>query len=222
MKRTPEPELMDSQAQTRAYAEADFSDSNALFVSSFKTSFPDLGPQGRLIDLGCGPADICIRLANRYPGWQITGLDAGENMLKRAASAIMAAGMQEQVRLRHCRLPDDGLNGEFFDAVVSNSLLHHLPEPQTLWQTIVRIGRPGAAVTVMDLRRPHDEDQAAELVRLYAADAPDVLREDFYHSLLAAYTSAEVEGQLLRAGLQQLKLSLPSDRHWIVTGRLAA
>ena len=88
MDRRPEPELMDSEAQTHAYAVADFSDANALFTESFLERFADLPAQGALIDLGCGPADICLRLAERLPAWRITGLDAGENMLRRAREAI--------------------------------------------------------------------------------------------------------------------------------------
>ncbi len=74
----------------------------------------------------------------------------------------------------------------------------------------------------MDLRRPATEQEAERLVNEHSADAPAVLREDFYNSLLAAYTPAEVAAQLDRAGLAGLRVELPSDRHWIVTGRLPA
>jgi trans-aconitate methyltransferase len=222
MERRPEPELMDSPAQTSAYAEADFSESNGLFVEHFLASLPTLPARGRLIDLGCGPADICIRLSERLPGWEITGLDAGENMLRRAAEALRRAGRQEAISLRLARLPCDDLGGDRFDAVVSNSLLHHLPDPATLWASVLQAGRPAAAVAVMDLRRPASEREAARLLEEYAADEPPVLREDFYNSLLAAYTPGEVEAQLHRAGLDRLQVTLPSDRHWIATGLLPA
>lgn len=220
MDRRPEPELMDSEAQTRAYAEADFSESNALFTDRFLEAFPDLPGSGRLIDLGCGPADICIRLARRLPGWAVVGLDAGENMLRRAREALSHSGLADRVELLHSHLPDPALGERRFDAVTSNSLLHHLPAPDTLWDSIRQLGRPGAAVTVMDLERPDSAGAAKRLVDEYAADAPAILREDFYHSLLAAYSVDEVEQQLRRAGLSQLSISRPSDRHWLVAGRL--
>ena len=218
MQRRPEPELMDSQAQTLAYAEADFSESNSLFVDHFTASLPGLPANGRLVDLGCGPADICIRLSNRLPGWRITGLDAGENMLKRAAYDVREAAKQDVISLGLSRLPDAGLGSRIFDAVVSNSLLHHLPDPVTLWEAVLQIGKPGAAVTVMDLRRPASEKEAARLVDEHAGDAPRILREDFFNSLLAAYTPGEIEMQLKQSGLELLRVSLPSDRHWIATG----
>ncbi len=220
MDRRPEPELMDSQEQTLAYADADFSESNSLFVDSFMAAFPGLPREGRLADLGCGPADICIRLAHRLPGWRITALDAGENMLRRAGEAISAEGLEGRIELRLSHLPDPALGRGVFDAVTSNSLLHHLPDPATLWDSLRQVGAPGAALAVMDLRRPVDEASAEALVDEYAKDAPPILREDFYNSLQAAYTPSEIRQQLDDSNLAHLQLLLPSDRHWLVTGSL--
>jgi ubiquinone/menaquinone biosynthesis C-methylase UbiE len=211
---------MDSEAQTRAYAEADFEESNSLFTEKFQEYFNPSPPAGTMADLGCGPGDISIRMANRYPGWNITGLDAGPNMLKLAQERLAAEQLEDRVSFRHSYLPDPSLPSASFDAVISNSLLHHLPQPRILWQSIIQLARPGAAIQVMDLMRPDSEAEAQRLIDVYSADAPDILREDFYNSLLAAYTPWEVSEQLLAAGLDRLKIVIPSDRHWIVHGRL--
>ena len=222
MKRRPEPELMDSEAQTLAYAEADFDEANTLFTERFLARFSDLPARGRLADLGCGPGDITIRLARALPGWELTGLDAGPNMLKQAGRRLADPSLAQRVRFRLAYLPDPELHSAEWDAVVSNSLLHHLPRPAVLWDSIVQLGAPGAAVQVMDLMRPDSEDHAQRLVEHYAVDAPAVLREDFYNSLLAAYTPEEVSGQLIQAGLDRLKIESASDRHWIVSGTLTS
>ena len=222
MKRRPEPELMDSEAQTLAYAEADFDEANTLFTERFLARFSDLPARGRLADLGCGPGDITIRLARALPGWELTGLDAGPNMLKQAERRLADPSLAQRVRFRLAYLPDPELHSAEWDAVVSNSLLHHLPRPAVLWDSIVQLGAPGAAVQVMDLMRPDSEDHAQRLVEHYAGDAPAVLREDFYNSLLAAYTPEEVSGQLIQAGLDRLKIESASDRHWIVSGTLTS
>ena len=221
MKRRPEPELMDSEEQTLAYAEADFSEANSLFTDHFCERFGDLPESGRMADLGCGPGDIAIRLAESLPGWRITGLDAGENMLKRARERLAGERVAARVEFRLAYLPDDSLEAQCWDAVVSNSLLHHLPDPQVLWRSVHQLGAPGAAVQVMDLMRPQNEELAWRLVDQYADGAPEVLREDFFNSLLAAYTPVEVSDQLIEAGLDRLKIESASDRHWIVHGRLA-
>ena len=220
MRRRPEAELMDSEAQTLAYAEADFEEANSLFTEKFLQRFPDLAPSGAMADLGCGPGDITLRMAGLLPGWRITGLDAGPNMLKLAEARLNGDEAASRVRFRLSHLPDPELPAHAWQAVISNSLLHHLPDPRVLWDSIAHLGEPGAAVQVMDLLRPESEAAALRLVDEYAAEAPEVLREDFYNSLLAAYTTAEVSEQLLKAGLDRLKIETPSDRHWIVSGRL--
>jgi 2-polyprenyl-3-methyl-5-hydroxy-6-metoxy-1,4-benzoquinol methylase len=213
---------MDSEAQTLAYAEADFDEANSLFTQSFTAHFPDLPAAGRMADLGCGPGDIAIRMARELPGWSVTGLDAGENMLRRAGERLASSDVAGRVRFRLAYLPDPSLEAGSYHALISNSLLHHLPDPKVLWQSIVQLGAPGAAVQVMDLMRPGTEAEAARLVDLYAEGAPEILREDFYNSLLAAYTTVEISEQLLAAGLDRLKIETPSDRHWIASGRLPA
>jgi len=219
MKRRPEPELMDSEAQTRAYAEADFDESNSLFTEKFREYFDHPLQTGAMADLGCGPGEISIRMAIQYPGWTVIGLDAGSNMLKLARERLAAEQLDGRVRFQQSYLPDPSLPAASFDALISNSLLHHLPQPRVLWQSIVHLARPGAVIQVMDLLRPDTESEAQRLVDTYSADAPDVLREDFYNSLVAAYTPFEVSEQLLAAGLDRLKIEIPSDRHWIVHGR---
>jgi trans-aconitate methyltransferase len=218
MKRKPEPELMDSEVQTIAYAEADFNESNSLFVSRFLENFPRIPARGRMADLGCGPGDITVRMAQAFPGWDVTGLDAGENMLKRATERLEGESVAERVRFRLSYLPDASLENGAWNALISNSLLHHLPDPQALWGSIASLAAPGAAVQVMDLARPDSEEEARRLVEVYADGAPDILREDFYNSLLAAYTCTEVAAQLIEAGLDRLKIEHASDRHWLVSG----
>lgn len=212
---------MDSAAQTAAYAAADFNESNSLFVSSFLQRFPDLPATGRMADLGCGPGDITVRLAKSLPGWHIAGLDAGENMLKLANRRLCEEESALDVVFQLTYLPDPSLGESSWDALVSNSLLHHLPDPLVLWNSIVRMSRPGGAVLVMDLARPGSMSEAEHLVEQYSGGEPEVLREDFYNSLLAAYTVDEVQSQLGAAGLGNVIVDMASDRHWIASGCLA-
>lgn len=211
---------MDSEVQTLAYAEADFDEANSLFTQYFTEQFSGLADSGHMVDLGCGPGDIAIRMAKIYPNWTITGLDAGENMLRRAQERVSVTDLQSRISFRLAYLPDKSLESKAWNAIISNSLLHHLPDPQVLWDSVEQLGTAGAAVQVMDLMRPESESDAQRLVDQYAADAPEILREDFYNSLLAAYTPSEVSDQLLKAGLDRLKITTASDRHWIVSGKL--
>ena len=222
MKRIPEPEeLMDEAEQALAYAEADFSASNELFMDLFRALHP--GPfDGTAVDLGCGPADIPLRFANAYPHSRLDAVDGAQAMLDLAAAAIAEQKLTTRISL-HCKyLPALDLPAKHYDAVLSNSLLHHLNDPADLWLSIGHSARPGADILVMDLLRPETESNVDELVAVYARDAPEVLRTDFRNSLFAAYTLDEVRQQLADAGLDDLEVRQVSDRHLAVSGNSLA
>jgi SAM-dependent methyltransferase len=216
MQRVPEPELMDNPAQARAYAEADFSEPHQAFVEHFRRRFPAFAG-GRVVDLGCGPADVTLRFARAYPAAEVLGVDGAQAMLALAREAVDRAGLGERIRFACLRLPTPALPGGF-DAVISNSLLHHLADPRALWAAVRHAARPGAAVLVMDLTRPESETELERLVAAYAADAPEILRRDFRNSLRAAYRPEEVENQLSRAGLGGFSVETVSDRHLLAWG----
>ena len=218
--RTPEPELMDSDEQAAAYSEGDFAGPHQAFVDEAVRRFGELATgTGRLLDLGCGPADVTVRLARGCPGWTVTGIDGAEAMLRRGRARVTAAGLADRVRLERLLLPSPALLARRFDAVASNSLLHHLADPATLWEVVAGCLPPGAPVVVMDLRRPADPDQVDAFVTRYAGDEPAVLRDDFRNSLVAAYRPDEVAGQLAGAGLGHLAVEPVGDRHLLVSGR---
>lgn len=216
MERTPEPELMDDVAQAKAYAEADFSRENQDFVNLFREYFPDW-TAGHVIDLGCGPADIPIRFARSYPGAQITAVDASGPMIALAEKAVKEAGLADRIRL-HCERFQQLTLDEPGDAALSNSLLHHLPNPLQFWYRLKQLVKPGSAVLVMDLLRPESDEAAQAIVEQYAAGEQPILKRDFYHSLLAAYTEDEVAAQLAEMNLSRLLIDVPDDRHWVVGG----
>lgn len=218
MERIPEPELMEEEEQARAYAEGDFSAPHSRFVDSFREAFPDFA-RGFVADLGCGPGDVTIRFARGIPGCTVHGVDGSPAMLRHGERFVAAApDLLGRVRLLHGYLPGARLLRDRYDAVISNSLLHHLPDPAVLWQSVRRLAAPGAPVFVMDLMRPDSRAEADRLTRLYAADEPPVLQRDFFNSLLAAFTVTEVQQQLDEAGLSSLAVRAISDRHLMVAG----
>ncbi|MFZ1504538.1 MAG: class I SAM-dependent methyltransferase [Nitrospira sp.] len=218
MKRVLEPELMDDAAQARAYAKADFAEENQGFVDRFREYFPDWAG-GHIVDLGCGPADIPIRLLRSFPGARVTAVDASRPMLDLAAEAIAGAGLADRITLRCERFQSLTLS-EQADALLSNSLLHHVPNPLQFWFYLKQWAKPGACVLVMDLLRPDSPEAAQALVDQYAGDEDLILKRDFYNSLLAAFTEDEVAAQLAEMNLSRLLIDVPDDRHWVVGGVL--
>jgi len=221
MERIAEPEeLMDDAGQAQAYAQADFSEANGLFVDLLERLSP--GPlSGYLLDLGCGPADIPWALARRHPTLHIDAVDGARSMLDLARRKIDAdAEVRQRIDLICEHLPCPTLPENAYQLIVSNSLLHHLAKPEVMWQTVAACAQSGAQVLVMDLARPASELAVDALVETYAINEPEVLRKDFRNSLFAAYSVAEVEAQLQTAGLHSLNVSMVSDRHLAVSGRI--
>lgn len=221
MQRIPEPDLMDDPAQARAYAEADFEQPHSQVIVQFQRCFAGLPINGCILDLGCGPCDITRRFALAYPDCTLHAVDGAAQMLKLGTAMLDQTGLAARITLVQARLPDDALPRSGYDAVISNSLLHHLADPQVLWQSITRHARPGAPVFVMDLSRPDSTAAARALMEQYAASEPEILRQDFYNSLCAAYRVDEVAAQLVAAGLGHFNIETVSDRHFIVHGFMA-
>jgi 2-polyprenyl-3-methyl-5-hydroxy-6-metoxy-1,4-benzoquinol methylase len=216
MKRTLEPELMDDSEQALAYARADFEKENQGFVDRFREYFPEF-IEGHILDLGCGPGDIPVRFARALPLCRITGVDASEPMIGLAGVAVKQAGLVDRIAFR-CERFQGLLLGEPADAAVSNSLLHHVPNPLQLWYRLRQVVKSGSPVLVMDLLRPDSPEEAQAIVDRYAAQEPEILRRDFYRSLLASFTEDEVAAQLAEMNMSRLMIDVVDDRHWVVSG----
>jgi SAM-dependent methyltransferase len=219
MERIPEPDLMNEASQALAYAEADFAEPHNRCMELLRNSLPDLPQTGLAVDLGCGPGDITIRFARTFPGWKADGIDGAAAMLSYGDAAVRQADLSDRIQLVETYLPNGDAPHAAYDLIFSNSLLHHLTDPQILWQSIHRWSKPGTGIFIMDLMRPDTSAIATEFVSQYAANEPEILRRDFYNSLLAAYTIAEIQTQLQQAQLAYLSVKPVSDRHFIVWGR---
>ena len=232
MQRSVEPELMDDPLQVQAYARADFGATDQALVDRLVELFGESlgdGPGPRLVDLGCGPGNISFRLAERFPQTSVLGLDGAAAMLEVAQQELAqrvlgCPGLADRLRFAQVLLGPETFPYGGFTAVVSNSLLHHLHDPQALWRHLRPLAAPGAAIYIKDLRRPATPEAALALQQLHLASAPAVLQRDYLASLHAAFEPAEVEAQLRLAGLpvgeHGLRVAALDDRYLEVWGRL--
>ena len=107
------------------------------------------------------------------------------------------------------------------DTVISNSLLHHLDEPELGLRTAIRLLRGGGRLFLRDLYRPETPERVEELVSTYAGEESDDARQLFRQSLLASLTLAEIREIAGSSGGQGLGISaehvqMSSDRHWTI------
>ena len=207
------------EEQARAYAAADFESAHGLYPKLFDELFPGRSRRALVLDIGCGPCDVTIRFARANSGYRFHAVDGSAAMLSEARKAIRRHTLATRVKLIEGRVPDVELPAAAYDVILSSSLLHHLREPQALWQTIQRYSKPGTRVFVVDLRRPPTRDAAKAIAKKYSVGEPKVLKRDFLNSLLAAFTPVEVRQQLRVARLSWLRVTTLTDRHLMVSGQ---
>ncbi len=227
MKRIPEPELMISADQVAAYAGANFSESDQSFVDHLAEHILHqddfLLPGSIVLDLGCGPGNIAERLAPLCPLSDVIGIDGASTMIDVAIERMKSL----PVLAHNLRYVLADLKNIDFDCVgiskgasliVSNSVLHHLHDPQHLWLAVKKLAQPGAFMLHRDLRRPANEQEVEALCHRYVNNAPPVLKRDYRASLKAAFRADEVREQLHATGLRDLNVVELGDRYLEVFG----
>ncbi len=220
MLRVLEPELMEDKEQVIAYAHADFTDSIGWYTDTFLEKFPHAK---QILDVGCGPADVPIHIAIHKKDAHVVALDGSSEMISYAQKLISEKypKVQSSIELYCGRLQEFNPQRFSFDAIISKDFLHHLENPMDLWSFIRQHALPGTALYHMDLLRPNSVEDAKNIVERVAGEGHPILKQDFYNSLLAAFTLDEIKEQLLRVGLHTLKVSkTTTGRHFIIEGEV--
>lgn len=211
--RVLEPEVMDTLEEARDYDRMDHGAVNARFVADFLLAH---GPcrGGEVLDVGTGPGRIPVALCRADPNARVLGIDLSEPMLARARDNVEAAGVSGRVRLMAGDAKHVNLAGGGFEAVISNTIVHHIPDPAPALGEMVRLVAPGGTLMVRDLARPDDLDTLKNLVATHAGDESATARALFEASLRAALTPDEVRTLVRAIGRPGDGVTMTSDRHW--------
>ena len=218
MKRIPEPEIMGAKEEATVYDLADFSEVNQAFANRVLDLVPQ--PSGVLLDCGCGPGDILMRIHTRAPKFLLIGVDGSQAMIALAVKRIREQGLQNTIHFVQGDAKKISFPPNSLDVVISNSLVHHLFDPCPFWKEIRRVCKPGGIVLIRDLSRPSTPEASWDIVEKYSGTEPQLLKDLFFHSLKASFTVAEVGERLAQAGLHGLEVKMCSDRHWEVSGKI--
>ena len=210
---------MDSLEEAAEYDAMDHEAVNRQFVDDFlATGFS----QGEVLDLGTGTARIPIELCQRLSAVSVRGVDAAQHMLALAHRNVFAAVLQTRIALESVDVKQLPYPTGSFAAVVSNSLVHHIPEPELIFREAMRVLAPGGVLFCRDLARPGDRSQLQRLVDTYAVGATPSQRGLLADSLHAALTADEVASLLSSHGVPGSAVAMTSDRHWTCVYRKPA
>ena len=144
--------------------------------------------QGTIIDLGSGPCNFVIALAQNFPNLNFVCYENSPAMIKIAKDNITLAGLHSRIQL----IQDDIFNAAGkYDVVLANRLLHHIDETNEFWKLIHCLSEN---ILVIDINRPphHVIDHIQENNEYQ----DDVYKQDLISSLRAAYSLEEVTEQI--------------------------
>jgi ubiquinone/menaquinone biosynthesis C-methylase UbiE len=230
LERVLEPEVMDTAEEARDYDSMDHAAVNTRFCEDFvqlAASGGRPGPHGiappRVVDFGTGTALIPIELCKLASGFEIVGIDLAEHMLDLGRANVARAGLGARIRLERVDAKGTPYADGAFGATISNSIIHHIPEPARGFAEMWRVTAKGGLLFVRDLHRPSDDAEVDRLVALYGGAPPadpalvasfENQRTLFRASLCAALTVAEVVAMVAPLGVPASAVRMTSDRHW--------
>ena len=207
---------MDTLAEAADYDAMDHAEVNRCFVADLLAAGLEAGES---LDLGTGTAQIPIELCRQEPSACVVAVDSAANMLNVARQNVQNAGLAGRIRLQRVdakRLPYR--TGRFAN-VISNSIVHHVPDPREVLDEAWRVAAPGGLVFFRDLFRPADDRTVRHLVETYAAGANRHQQQMFEDSLRAALTVEEIRPLVAHLDQPPDSVRATSDRHWTWVAR---
>src|SRR6478609_1938776 len=106
-----------------------------LFVESAR-----LPPDGRALDVGCGPGALTEQLAARFGETEVAGVDPSESFVAAAAARHPWADIRHGVA-EHLPFDDDT-----FDATLAELVVHFMTDAAAGAREMVRVTRAGGVV----------------------------------------------------------------------------
>lgn len=164
-------------------------------------------PEGRLVDVGCGPGYLAAQISQKFPDLKVLGLDISEATVINAKRNWPADAYDNLGFLvgDAQRLP---VSDSSVDFVVSSLSLHHWQDAQMAFREVRRILRPGGQFLIFDLRRDSPVYFYCALKIGQAFLAPGAIRRinGAVGSFWAAYTRSELKTILDKIPLEDLRI----------------
>jgi ubiquinone/menaquinone biosynthesis C-methylase UbiE len=214
LSRVLEPEEMAGAEEAAEYDRMDFSSTDDAFA---RRAAELASAGGWIVDIGCGNAKIPLAIAALLPASPVCAIEMSGEMLAVAVRNRVSAG---DAARRVVFVRGDAKHLPFADGsvslLVSNSLIHHIPDPRFVFREIARILKvdPQPRILIRDLLRPDSEAALAELAEKYSSGWSPSQRRLYEDSLHAALSLEEVREYASAAGLRGIRVRQVTDRHW--------
>lgn len=219
--RVLEPEVMDSAEEAADYNAMDHTAVNVAFVEDLLQAMhaeESRRAETSVLDVGTGTALIPIELQRCGFAGSVAGIDLADEMLKVASQNMQASGATN-IRLQRIDAKSLPFTDQSFDVVMSNSIVHHIPDPADTLAEMARVLRCRGLLFVRDLLRPSSTAEIETLVGQYAGQESPRQQQLFRQSLHASLTLSELGTILGQLGISAEAVQQSSDRHWTLIWR---
>ena len=213
-----EPEVMDTLEEAFEYDSMDHSQVNEVFCNDFFAA-RNLNDGVKILDVGTGTAQIPIAMCKRNIGLKITAIDLAESMLTLGNKNIQTARLEDSITLVQVDSKKMPYSDESFDQVISNSIIHHIPNPLECFKEMIRVTKKDGLLFIRDLLRPDSIAELQNIVNLHAGDATPKQKQLFTDSLHASLSLTEVREMVKLFGFEAFTVIQSSNRHWTFTAR---
>ncbi len=165
-------------------------------------------PAGTLADIGCGPGQLAILIAEQFADLRVIGIDTTGEMVKAGTSKASALGLEGRLEFRRGEVERLPLPDSSLDLAISTLSLHHWSNPTGGLGEIYRVLGPGGRLLLFDLRRDSRRIFSWFLRFAQAIVVPRALRiaNEPLGSLLASYTPAELQDLLSRSPFKEWRI----------------
>lgn len=211
LRRTPEPEMVttadgsvnDYQAMMKSNMTANY----ALSLDLIHRTRDELSNKSAL-DLCCGPGHLTLCLSEYLHYEHAHGVDLSPAMIEAAELNTKRQGLSKQISFSCQDVVKLSTNfSQRFDLVSMTNAAHHLPNIQAVRSVLEqaeKLAQPHGLIFVSDLARLKSSKVTERFVALVGAEYGPHMKEDFFHSMQAAWLPEELSEAV----------PLDSKRHW--------
>ena len=143
--------------------------------------------QGTALDIGCGNGPLVIKMAKKYSGAKVIGIDywgsGWDYSQKECERNARIENVTGQVKFERASASDLPYENEYFDAVVSNFVFHEVADAKDKKELIkeaLRIVKKGGAFSFQDLflvkRFYGDTEELLETIRSWGIERIELVR----------------------------------------------
>ena len=183
-----------------------------LAFANLQEFLPEATSNLRALDLGCGPADLGIRLARL--GFRVTLLDPSQPMLDVAIRAAQQAGVMAKISLQ---TGDAGqiaalFEAESFDLVLCHNVLEFLEDPHAVLRSAARVLRSSSGILSVLVRNQPGEVLKKALVEGDLTAAEQTLGSDWGDESLYGGKVRLFTPKTLRMRLEHASFAVAAER----------